>query len=670
MIDFEEFLHVMNEKRGGDSSFGAIVHKVEKRLNPLLEGDTVTFMHKGSKVTGALVKKQGPFWTVDLGEGLGVASIPSSSLSRAVATVVRFSTSSATSPSPMPAPAVSPISQKSSPSVSKKKPSASVMSKLSISSLFKQASEPDPPLSAMSTVSEVSQKSLPVAPIFSPAESKVVPSRAESKAMSKKVSERKSQGRHSDAQSESKFVKPSLGKLDSTEEKSLFGEMKTTSSVAKKPTMKSEAKKQPMGSFVSEERPKGAFESREKSPLKTQNAESTVAKEEEVEAQGIFDASQVSSFRELFRFYDKGGTIKKTELLKILSQMDIDLPSNILTAIIEKVDRGDGRISFDAFLSGLTRAKATKEYYTESEREEDSPVRTAKKSPMLSDTLRGGSSDEEEEAKFQEHRRTWFTKANMTPVVQVWQGSPRSPSSPDQLSPTMNTVNTVNTTPNTTTTTMSTHYASRSSGIVTGSSANLGTANIDNVLASLFPRAKIQHSSNGTVMITPNGTSVIESPQSRLEEIIGRFGVSSDLSRLNEPLPRKQPPAYTEARPPSSVAAPVSEEEYRREKALRGRNLIGGILTNQQSEKKVVKLLKNIYFSTLSFSHTFSTYRRKLEPGIATLTCPPSALRLKPQSSRGPPPWLLPGTPPSPTSPPLRDPHRLSPHTAGRKVVR
>lgn len=28
VIDFEEFLHVMNEKRGGDSSFSAIVHKV------------------------------------------------------------------------------------------------------------------------------------------------------------------------------------------------------------------------------------------------------------------------------------------------------------------------------------------------------------------------------------------------------------------------------------------------------------------------------------------------------------------------------------------------------------------------------------------------------------------------------------------------------------------
>jgi hypothetical protein len=210
--------------------------------------------------------------------------------------------------------------------------------------------------------------------------------------------------------------------------------------------------------------------------------------------------------------------------------------------------------------------------------------------------VKGGSSDEEEEAKWQEHRRNWFKKANKTPTVQLWHGSPRSPSSPEQFtSPT--SLNASSSSANT-----SSVHPVRSSGIVMGSSANLGTPNIDTVLASLFPRAKILHSSNGTVMITPNPVSVIESPPSRLEEIIGRFGVSSNhmkesssspfssqkepsTSSVYEP-PQHHPSQLERRQPPPS---PEELEEERRAKALRGRNLIGGILTSQQSERKVTR---------------------------------------------------------------------------------
>jgi hypothetical protein len=200
--------------------------------------------------------------------------------------------------------------------------------------------------------------------------------------------------------------------------------------------------------------------------------------------------------------------------------------------------------------------------------------------------VKGGSSDEEEEAKWQEHRRNWFKKANKTPTVQLWHGSPRSPSSPEQFtSPTS-----LNHASSLSANTSSVHPV-RSSGIVMGSSANLGTPNIDTVLASLFPRAKILHSSNGTVMITPNPVSVIESPPSRLEDIIGRFGVSSNHMKESSSSssvyePQHHPSQLERRQPPPS---PEELEEERRAKALRGRNLIGGILTSQQSERKVTR---------------------------------------------------------------------------------
>jgi hypothetical protein len=390
--------------------------KVEKKLNPLLAGHEVVFMHKGSKVTGTLVKKQGPFWSVDIGEGTIVNSIPSSNLSRPISQKVRFSTSassaasSVASPamssiaSPVMSPAMSPISlpsppssQVTSPVTTNTKGLKASLTKLSIGSIFKQVGVPDSPMS-LSSRSPTSEKSLPG--FF--AESKSSSSnngfgRAETKAMAKKVPiapEKKSGGikvadakasnenpsnenPSSEPKQPSSFVKPKMGKFDSTEEKKLFGEMRTSESVKSQVASRSSSsparvdtqtspsplieKKKPMGSLVLSERPKGAFESMEVPVEKpatlnrsidtssssinnnnnSNNISSNVNKqqtEDEKLGQGVFDAAQVATFRELFKFYDKGGTIKNSELLTILSQMDTGeiLPPNILNAIIDK----------------------------------------------------------------------------------------------------------------------------------------------------------------------------------------------------------------------------------------------------------------------------------------------------------------------------------------------